>query len=394
VFFSTSGFLLDKVLFSYSLKEIINIIQSSSKSPVWVYVTVVAVPLLYFYLSGKRFKINRILLVTFAVLTLSSFFVLSKLSVNTEQYHIKVNKTQFFVKSIFKRPTAYIFQKNDKETIKTIEEFRSYFPEHQFVETDYPFLYQATCNDVLSPFFNLNSQLPNFVFIIVEGLAYEYLYNDYQLMPFLDSLSKQSLAWEHCLSVSARTFGVFPALFGASPLGEKGFMEQCPNNPEYHSLLRILHQNNYTNYLFYGGWIDFDNMGHFANKNNVKYLKNSDWDLDIENQKIGSSWGYEDHLTYLQAHRKLNKKKSSPRTDIYLSLSTHDPFEYPNSQHFQNTVKNKVVRNKTLSEQQKKDILNSINLYGSFAYSDWSIQQLMEGYKKRDDYKNTIFIII
>ena len=285
-----------------------------------------------------------------------------------------------------------MFKEDDEQIIKAIEEFRSYFPQHQFAEIEYPFLHQSECNDVLSSFFNLQPDPPNLVFIIFEGLGYEFFKNDYQLMSFLDSLSKKSLTWEYCLSAASATFGI-PALFGASPLGEKGFLTQCPNNAEYHSLLKILHQNNYANYFYYGGEMWFDNMGFFCDRNNTAYIKAEDWDSDINKQSIKPTWGYEDHLLYQQSIRKLSQITSSPRMDVFLSLSSHDPYEYPQSTHFQNIVKNKITQNKTLSTQQKKDILNAVNVYGSFAYSDWALQQLMEYYQKRDDFDNTIFII-
>ena len=397
VFFANAGFLLDKVVFTYTFKEILGIIKSSGKSPVWVYIVVAVLPIAYFFVSGirikiKNIKINRILLMVFSVLILLSFFVFNKLPLEAEQYHIKTNKGYFFVKSIFKKHII-TFKEDDEKIIKAVSKFRSYFPEHQFKEIEFPFLYQDSCHDVLSSFFDLKQEPPNFVFVIVESLGYDLYKNDYQLMPFLDSLSKHSLTWDNCLSVSARTYGVLPALFGASPLGEKGFLESCPNNPEHHTLPSILHNNNYTNYFFYGGWIGFDNMGAFAQKNNMTYLRKKEWDKDIEDQTIGVFWGYEDHLTYLQAQRKLNQKNAYPRMDVYMSLSTHDPFEYPNSSHFQDLVKNKVTKSKTLSEQQKNDIINSIDVYGGFAYSDWAMRQLIEDYKKRDDFDNTIFII-
>ncbi|MDR2972868.1 MAG: LTA synthase family protein, partial [Bacteroidales bacterium] len=393
VFFATSGYLLDKVIFAYSLKEIWGIIRASSSSPVWVYIVVIGLPVLYFWLSGKRIKINRVLLVIFTVFTLLSFFIFSNLPLYTEQYHVKTNKEYFFWKSVFKKPTS-AFTENDREIIKAVNEFRSYFPELIFEEVEFPFLYKAKYKDVLSSFFNLKAEPPNLVFIIIEGVGYEHVYDNYQLMPFLDSLSKESLSWEYCLSTSSRTFGVFPALFGALPLGEKGFMDQCPNNPEYHSLPRILHKNGYTNHFFHGGWMEFDNMSCFAETNDMEYFKNEDWEQDIKNEAIYSEdrWGYEDHLTYLQAHRKLNNI-SSPRMDVYLSLSTHEPFEYPNNSHFQDVLKNKTIQNKTLSEEEKADIFKYINIYGCYFYADWSIEQLIEGYKKREDFENTIFII-
>ena len=392
LFFDISGFLLDKVVFSYSLTDIWDIISSSTNSPVWVYLVVVALPVLFFSLSKKRIKIHSSLVIIFFVLGIASFFVLKDVSTKVNQYHVKTNKAYFFIKSVFaKQQTA--FKENDKEIIKAVDEFRNYFPEHQFVESEFPFLYKANYQDVLSSFFNLKPESPNLVFIIVEGLNYDFLYNDYDLMPFLHSLSEQSLSWEQCLTVSARTFGVLPALFGAAPLSTEGFMYQCPNNPEFHSLLKILHQNNYTNSFFYGRGINFDNMSHFSKQNNMTYLETEDWDQDIKNLSVETEGLYEDHLLYLQALRKLEGVKKRPRMDLYLSYTTHVPYNYPNKTHFQNRVKNNVLHNKSISAAQRKEILNMLDVYGSYAYSDWAIQQLIEGYKKRADFENTVFII-
>jgi phosphoglycerol transferase MdoB-like AlkP superfamily enzyme len=390
-FFTNSGFLLDKVVFTYTVKEILFIIRSSNETPVWIYFIMVSLPVLYFYLSGKKIKINNVLLIVFFVLTLSSFFIFNNLSLQNAQYHVKVNKTHFFLKSVQSKRISE-FKETDEEILKAIKEFRGYFPDYQFAEIEYPFLYKATNKDVLSPFFNLKSKLPNIVFIIIEGLGHEFI--NPEVMPFLDSLSKKSLTWEHCLSAAARTFGVLPGLFGAAPLGEKGFMEQCPNNPVHHSLLSVLHQNNYTHNLFYGClWSNFDHIDNFALQNNMSYQKNQEWDKSITEKTIGAMWGYEDHLLYMQALQELNRQTSSPRNDTYLTLSTHGPWEYPRKSFFQNRVKSKVEQNQTLTKKEKTDIINSVEKYGSFAYSDWALQQLIKGYQKREDFDNTIFII-
>jgi hypothetical protein len=311
---------------------------------------------------------------------------------------VKANKEHFFLTSVFKKQ-SYAFKENDEQIIKAIQEFRNFFPELQFAETEFPFLHQSVNKDVLSPFFDLKPELPNFVFIIVEGLGNDLFRNEFNFMPFLDSLSKKSLSWEYCLSVSPRTFGVLPALFGASPLGEKGFLAQYPNNPEYNSLLRILHRNNYINHFFYGGWISFDNMEYFFNHNYTTYLEGDDWDKEIAKKEMGNYLGCEDHLLYEQALQKLNKNISNPRIDIYMTISTHEPWEYPRSSDFQNIVKNRIDNDKSLSIKQSKlteiygKPVNTIKVLGCFAYSDWALKQLIEGYKKRDDFDNTIFII-
>jgi len=387
LFFTTSGYLLDNALFSYTFKEIILIIKTGSNTPVWVYFVIISLPTLFYFLSRKKIKINRLLLILFFALTLSSFFILKKLSVNTTQYHAKENKAIFFVESILKGRSS-VYKTNPDDIIPLIEEFRSYFPENEFAEPEYPFLHKAIYKDVLSPFFNLKAEPPNIVIIIIEGMGYEHLYNDYKVMPFLDSLSKKSLSWVNCYSVSPRTFGVLPALFGNYPIGVKGFLEMCPYNPEFHSLPRILHQNNYTNFFFHGGPEAWLKMNKFSNQNNLLFLKDDEWDEDINNESLHSKWGFEDHLIFRQALRKLEQENKHPRMDIYLTNSTHLPWEYPNYYLFQEKVKNNSQFKKRPEAEKKK-----LYIYGGYAYADWSLQQLMEGYKKREDYENTIFII-
>jgi phosphoglycerol transferase MdoB-like AlkP superfamily enzyme len=391
LFFTTSGYLLDSSIFSYTFNEILLIIKTSSNTPVWVYFVVIGLPVLFFYLSGKRIKINVVLLIFFAALTLSSFFIFTKLSLNNNYYHLKENKVCFFVKSVFKNQSS-IYKDTPEDMTKIIEEFRSYFPNHQFVEPEYPFLYKAKHEDVLSPFFNLHPEPPNFVIVIIEGMGYEHLYNDYRVMPFLDSISKLGLSWTNCFSTSPRTFGVLPALLGNSPIGVKGFLSQCPYNPEFLSLTRILYQKKYTNYFFHGGKSSWLKMDKLSKINEIIYLNDDEWDEDIKKETIGSEWGFEDHLIYKQALRKINKSNKIPRIDIYLSNTTHHPWEYPDYYQFQEKVKKNSQYVKR-SDQEKEFLNSMLYVYGGFAYSDWALQQLIEGYQKREDYKNTIFII-
>ena len=392
LFFTTSGYLLDNAVFSYSFSEIILIIKASSDTPVWGYFVMVGLPVLFFYLSGKKIKVNLVFLILFSLLTISSFFIFNKLSFNTNYYHLKENKTLFFVKSVFKQQSL-TNKDNSEDITKQIEEFRSFFPDHQFAETDYPFLYKAIYKDVLSPFLNLNSEPPNFVIVIMEGLGYEHLYNNYHYMQFLDSLSKKSLSWVNCFSVSPRTFGVLPALLGNTPIGVKGFIQQCPYNPEFQSLSKILIENRYTNNFFHGGKSSWIKMDMFSDVNDLIYMNDDEWDQDIQEETAGSEWGYEDHLIYKQALRNINRKNNIPRLDIYLTNTTHSPWKHAKEKDFINSVRSKISQNNKLSDEEKKIILNRLDIYGAYAYSDWSLQQLIEDYQQRDDFKNTIFII-
>jgi uncharacterized sulfatase len=385
-FFSIAGYFLDATVFSYSVKEMMDIMKASTPVPFWSYIVMIALPLLFYIFSRKRYKISIPLIVCFIAIMVISFFIPSSTASEDESSYVKANKELFFWKNIFnKQKTIAIV---DHEQLgKLTDEFRSYFPQFNFKERKYPFLHEADYKDVLSPFFNLNETPPNIVLILIEGFSQEVLDPRYELMPFFTSLSEQGLSWNNCWSTSARTFGAFPALFGALPLGRNGFMALSPYTPSYYSLLKVLKQNGYNSSFLYGGWYGFDNMDLFMKENGVDCIL-SNWDADIEEESMGFAWGKEDHLMFRQAIRNINFDTSQPRMDIYLTLSSHDPWEYPDKEARQNDFEKRISKYKNISVEEKNK-----HVFAAFNYIDDALEQLFNDYKSKAGYENTIFIV-
>ncbi|MDL2314996.1 LTA synthase family protein [Bacteroidales bacterium OttesenSCG-928-C19] len=390
-FFVISGYFLDTTVFSYSIKEMLDIMKSSTQAPFWSYVIILALPILFFFISKKNFKFPKVFIVVFIVAIIVSLFIPENKSKSNTFSYIKTNKEYFFWKSIlFGKKYKNITQNSQLQEIT--EEYRSYFPQYNFKETNYPFLHKADYEDVLSSFFHMNEIPPNIVFILIEGFSQEVLDSRYQLMPFFDSLSQKSLSWKQCWSASERTFGAFPALFGALPIGEKGFMALSPYTPAYHSLLKTMGQNGYNSAFYYGGWYGFDNMENFMKENGVECpLK--EWDSDIEEESIGAFWGKEDHLTFRQAVRDINFDDTCPRMDIYLTLSSHDPWEYPDMEIRQKTFENRIQSLKNITTEEKISLLQQKKVFAAFSYVDDALRQLITEYQEKAGFENTIFII-
>lgn len=214
--------------------------------------------------------------------------------------------------------------------------------------------------------------------------------------PFIDSLIDKSLYWENFLSTSERTFNVIPSIFGSLPYGEKGFMNLIqPDFTVNHStIIKWLNNYNYQTNFFYGGWTGFDNIEEFMKHQDIDFIlkKFDDKYAKIEKDENGVSWGYPDKSLYMQSFKVLDSIKKSPRLDIYLTLSLHHPFQPPNKDYYHQRFLKRMDELR-MDEKQKKEALNYSEIYSTVLYTDEALRYFFNEYKKRDDYKNTIFVI-
>lgn len=272
--------------------------------------------------------------------------------------------------------------------------------EYSFISDSYPFMREFNDADVLGPLMDRTNDnvKPNFVFVIVESMG-QCLTGVSQptvsFMPFVDSLKQRSLYWPNCLSTTERTFGVMPAVFASVPHGKKGFGNEQLPIPEYNSLLKDYSKNGYTISFFYGGAPSFGGQNAFMKANNVSYI--SDIQLDTTDtekyqlQKKNYRWGADDGDMFLFAEDYKKQQASHPFVDIYLTLSSHEPFVVPEIEKYEKKITQSYTINPTTTEGS--NILSHLNVYASFMYVDDCLRQLFSYYEKRDDFKNTIFIV-
>ena len=163
-----------------------------------------------FFIISKKQICKHIVINTILFLTLLSFSFATTITfdraTNLQSYYIQKNKIVYFIESISFTTKKYSIDKISLTNY--ISTFQDKFPNNIFINPSYPFLHKETSPDVLSTYFNLQKEKPNFVFIIVEGLGREFSGNNSLLpsaTPFLDSLSIQGLSWNNCFSTSQRT---------------------------------------------------------------------------------------------------------------------------------------------------------------------------------------------
>lgn len=368
-------------ILGYSFDDAFSTVSVSESISITYFFPFIIFPLLFFFLYYiiKKFNNERALIGVFvlSVIIFGSFKLIFSGASDTQNQ----NKLAYLVNDIRK------FQ-NEKNILSAY---------NLFDRNDYPLLKPFnTSKDVLSPFINVKAEKPNIVFIVVEGLGSEFVNgNEYSgFTPYIDTLITQSLYWENFISTTGRSFGILPSLFGSLPYGEKGFLE-LTDTPSHISLISILKANGYQTSYYSGGPSSFDRKVNFLEYNNV--------DILIDENKYGSgfektrsnaggfTWGYPDGEIFRKALTSSNVEKQ-PRLDIVITLSTHEPFEFPEKEAYMAEV-DKMVGASEKPDALKKKITNHKDIFGSLLYTDNAIKEFMNGYAQRADYNNTIFII-
>ena len=248
--------------------------------------------------------------------------------------------------------------------------------------------------DVLGPFFTIQKEKPNVVFIIIEGLGSDFTDDgEYKgFTPYLDSLASKSLYWENFVSNAGRTFGALPSLMGSLPFGENGFMELNPL-PKHNSLISILKSNGYTTTYYSGDESTFDRKSNFLEYNGIDKIidinKFGPGYVKTKENSGGFSWGFPDAEIYRKTLTELKAKKE-PRLDIIMTLTNHEPFDFPSKKAYLQKV-DRILKTKSDSDQNRMSEYKDI--FSCLLYTDNSLQSFMEAYSKRPDYANTIFVI-
>lgn len=396
---------LDHVILVYTPEELKTTVFSSTSlsfSQVLWFLLLAGVPVLLMIFLGRRFRCSKVqdsgfkvfdLVVVMAALLLTvlvnypRLLRVEALYPTHDDFCLAVNQPSYSLVKI----TDYLHdQQNTDASIMDGE--------------SYPYYHVADDPDVLGPFFGMTSDSlpPNWVFVVVESLGRRLTGVDepaVSFTPFLDSLAQHSLYWPNCLSTSERTFGVLPSLFASAPHGRYGFSTPLAPTPRHHSLLKDLKRNGYRTSFYYGGDMAFDRYDFFLKDNGVDYLFEPEvvvsdstiYQLMVENHR----WGLDDAQLFRCAEQRMKADTSTTRPwlDLYLTLSTHEPFLIDGIEAFEEKVHHMVDQAKHLSEKECDNVLKNPHIFACFLYTDQCVRELFTYYRQRPDFANTIFVI-
>jgi len=264
-------------------------------------------------------------------------------------------------------------------------------------DVEFPLIKTQPTENVLGEYFELKEEKPNIVFIMVEGLGRDFVGEGAEyggFTPFLDSLTTKSLYWENCLSNTGRTFGVLPSLLGSLPFGKSGFME-LEKYPNKLTLFSILKNNGYHTSFYQGTNSSFDNVDRFLSSENLDFvLDKSGFGSKYQMQEedaAGASWGYPDKELFKKS-MSLHRNAEQPRMEVYMTISTHEPFMPPKQDLYEAEVA-KLLSHGDFDGKTEKVIEKNDNVFASLLYTDDAVKYAFEEYRKQPNYDNTIFII-
>ena len=374
--------------FGYTMDDIRFTIKTSSGIGIKTflpYIILVAIILLHRILS-KRMQFGKMLAAAFTgislvMLFLSPFMFPTVKDFSSDlEYNLSVNKSHYFA-------------------VKAVQFFTAPSISTSNIGQEYPLVKNFPYRDVLGPFLESTPTVPNIVVIVAEGLGRDFVgagarYGGF--LPFVDSLTRQSLYWENFLSTSGRTFEVLPSLFGSLPYGDKGFNELEYKMPRHLSMIRLLKQNNYYINFMYGGNKNFDKKDVFLEREQTDLIMDES-KFGVEYHKAagdqsGFTWGFPDWDVFRKAIEILSDQRPGPRLDIYLTMSTHEPYIPPNRPHYLKRFQEVLSRMK-LTPEQRNEFSTYRDQFASLIYFDDALRYLITEYSKRPDFKNTIIFI-
>lgn len=259
----------------------------------------------------------------------------------------------------------------------------------------YPLLHHLPAQSGLADKLHISPKgAPNIVFIIVESLSSdlvgEYAYRTGNLLPFLDSLSGESLYFPNFLSTCDRTYNVLPAALTSVPNAPEGNLFMQTEFPRHWSLMSLLHASHYSRF-YCGVDLGFNNMKGFMNYNRTSYLVDN-WDKKQES--FTNNWGHADGDLLQKSWADYQKQPAARkrRMDVFLTISTHEPYLIPNQAHYKALVRKKIGKLSHPTAYQRS-VSKEAAKFATFVYVDEQLKAYFKKAQQDPDFDNTIFFI-
>lgn len=295
---------------------------------------------------------------------------------NSNKKPINENKTQHFLVSVYEHATDFNVYEGTSE---------------------YPLVKPYQNDDAMGAYFNLKSQKPNIVVLVVDGLGADFIGQTAQykgFTPYLEQLASKSLFWENYLSNSGVGFPALTSVTGSLPFGTNGFTN-AENFVHRQTMFSVLQENGYQTGFFYGGNSALNHLDKFLEEEQVSQVLDkkgfgTGYTLQVEDG-AGITLGYPDKELF-KKWATLKTSNEKPRFEVFQTISTKRPYAVPMFETYQKRVQNQL-KNSKFSESQKRLVLKNEEIFASLMYMDEAIEEFLTTYQKRADYSNSIFII-
>ncbi|QNM86874.1 sulfatase-like hydrolase/transferase [Polaribacter pectinis] len=222
----------------------------------------------------------------------------------------------------------------------------------------------------------LNTTRPNVILIIWEGLTAKVvgsLGGEPTVTENLNKISKEGILFTNFYANGDRTDKGIPAILsGYYPAPVKRIMRMPNKTRSLPMLPQKMIDLGYKTSFYYGGDLNFGNMNtYLRNAGITNFVDGSDFDKKDWNSK----WGAHDHILMERFVKDLATEQEEPFFKIALTLSSHEPYQFPDDYKFGKDSEDNLFRS-------------------SHTYTDKSIGKFIEFAKKQTWYKNTLIVIM
>jgi phosphoglycerol transferase MdoB-like AlkP superfamily enzyme len=221
----------------------------------------------------------------------------------------------------------------------------------------------------------INSDRPNIVLILIESFTARFvedLGGEKGVSPNFKKLISEGILFDNIYAASGRTDkGVVATLSAFPGQAIRSIMKQNDKQEKLPAIPQELVKNGYSSSFYYGGESEFFNMKSYILSHGFQSLIDNH---SFKSKDMNSKWGAYDELVLSKNLTDLDHAKQ-PFFSTVLTLTNHEPFELPVEPHF------------------KGDDVDSKFRSTSF-YTDSCLGAYIKEAKKKNWYKNTLFVFI
>ena len=217
----------------------------------------------------------------------------------------------------------------------------------------------------------------NIVLITIESLSADFLEaygNKDHITPTLDTLVRNSLAFDHLFATGNRTVRGLEAVTLCIPPSAGESIVKRKNNKNLFSTGKLLRDRGYTTRYFYGGDSYFDNMGDFFGGNGYEVVDKGVY--RPEEITFYNIWGTCDEDSYAVALRYCDADYAAgtPFFAHLMTISNHRPYTYPDGR----------IQYKGDPQSRKAAVM----------YTDYALGQFLAEAAQRPWFDETVFVIL
>ncbi len=251
-------------------------------------------------------------------------------------------------------------------------------------ENKFQFMEEKIANELSANLYTTNADSsmkilsisrPNIVLLVLESHTADVISSlggEKNVCPNLDSLAQSGILFTQIYGSGMRTDqGLISILSAFPPQPDKSIIKYTSKVAKLPSLFKELSAEGYSTSFYYGGEVEFANIGAYLRQSGVKELIDKH---EFPKNQLNSKWGAHDEFVMSRQLKDLSTAKE-PFFSVLLTLSNHEPFETP-------------VKDKFSGKDEANRFRNTA------AYTDSCIGAYFSEAKKSKWYTNTLFILV